>query len=77
MIEQCPASGSCARCDASLGLASLKRAGAWYCSSACCEGRPASAPSTRAVPEQWLYAVPRRFYRARKPKELRCAEGDR
>ncbi len=77
MIEQRPATGSCARCRASLGLASVKRGVDWYCRPACAEGRPADVPSPRAVPEHRLYPVPRRFYRARKPKELRCAGKDR
>ncbi len=77
MIEQRPASGSCARCRASLGLASLKRAEAWYCSPACAEGRPTGVPRRRDVPEGQLYAVPRRFFGVRKPKELRCADRSR
>jgi hypothetical protein len=64
-------SGSCARCRASLGLASCKQGGTWYCSSACAEGRVAAAPRSASVPETWLYARPRRFFRARKPKELK------
>ena len=74
-IDHRPANGggSCARCRASLGLASLKVAGVWYCSTACAEGRRPSEPRDAAVPEPWLYARPRRFYRARKPKELRSA----
>lgn len=28
------------------------------------------------MPEPWLYAAPRRFYRARKPKELRAARAE-
>jgi hypothetical protein len=65
--------GSCARCRASLGLASLKKGGVWYCSSACAEGRVAPAKRTSRVPEPWLYARPRRFYKRRKPKELRSS----
>jgi hypothetical protein len=65
--------GSCARCGASLDLASLERSGVWYCSTACAEGRPTAERGEPSVPESWLYARPRRFFAARKPKELRGA----
>ena len=73
VIDHRPASGggSCARCRASLGLASLKLAGAWYCGSDCAHGRDGAEPRQARVPEPWLYARPRRFFRARKPKELK------
>jgi hypothetical protein len=72
-IDRRPASGggSCARCRASLGLASLKQDGVWYCSSACAEGRGAASPRAARVPEPWLYARPQRFFHKRMPKELR------
>ena len=73
VVERRPinGSGSCARCQASLDLASLKRDGVWYCSAGCAEGRVAERPREPRVPEPWLYARPRRFFRARAPKELR------
>jgi hypothetical protein len=79
VIDQRPASGggSCARCRASLGLASQKRNGSWYCSSACAEGRVSAAPRAPRVPEPWLYARPRRFFGARAPKELRSTRPGR
>jgi hypothetical protein len=64
--------GSCARCREALGLASLKVADRWYCSTSCADGRAPAEPRPPAVPEDWLYARPRRFFRARRPKELRC-----
>ena len=67
-------SGSCARCLETLGLASLKRGGVWYCSSGCAEGRVSGEPRKAQVPEEWLTARPRRFFRARAPKELRAAK---
>jgi len=75
MIDHRPASGggSCARCRASLHLASLEVGGLWYCSSACAENYPGGEVRAPAVPEAWLTARPRRFFRARKPKELRSA----
>jgi len=71
-IERVVASGggSCARCRGSLGLVSLKVAGTWYCDAACAEGRGAR-PREPGVPESWLYARPRRFFRPRRPKELK------
>jgi hypothetical protein len=71
-VDQRPinGSGSCARCRSSLGLASLKVRGAWYCSTACAQGRVCAEPRAVQVPEPWLYARPRRFFRARRPKEL-------
>jgi hypothetical protein len=74
-IDHRPANGggSCARCLGSLGLASQKQDGVWYCSTACADGRALADPPVPSVPEPWLYARPRRFYRARQPKELRSA----
>jgi hypothetical protein len=74
MVERRVANGggSCARCRASLSLASVEAGGRWYCSNACAEGR-ANVPRPPAVPEPWLYARPRRFFSARRPKELRSA----
>lgn len=73
-MDRCVANGggSCPVCRASLGLASQKRGGVWYCSSACAEGHPSSAQAPR-VPEPWLYGRPRRSFRARLPKELKAA----
>ena len=73
MIDHRPANGggSCARCRGSLGLASSRAGGVWYCSPACAEDREYDAPNASGVPEPWLYARPRRFFRARKPKELK------
>jgi hypothetical protein len=68
-------SGSCARCLESLGLASLKFEGVWYCGTACLEGRSAADSNPAQVPESWLYARPRRFFRKRMPKELRSGGG--
>ena len=75
MVEHRPANGggSCARCRASLNLASVEAGGRWYCSSACAEGHAAAAPRAPGVPEPRLYARPLRFFRARRPKELRSA----
>jgi hypothetical protein len=75
VIDHRPASGggSCARCQETLGLASLKRGGVWYCSSACAEGRVSGEPRRAEVPEPWLTARPRRFFAARRPKELKAA----
>jgi len=63
--------GSCAHCGASLTLASMKVNGVWYCSTSCADGR--TVPGARAfrVPEPWLYARPRRYFRGRRPKELK------
>jgi hypothetical protein len=79
VIDHKPASGggSCARCGASLGLASLKRDGVWYCSTACAEGRVSATPRHVRVPEAWLYARPRRHFRKRAPKELRSTRPGR
>ena len=75
MVEHRPANGggSCARCLASLNLASQQVDGRWYCSSACAMGRAGAAPRAPAVPEPRLYARPQRFFGARRPKELRSA----
>jgi hypothetical protein len=70
MIEYRPATGSCARCHGALDTASLERDGVWYCCPDCAEGHPEAARQA-AVPERRLFGVPRRFFRKRRPKELR------
>lgn len=72
MTDRVPSSGSCCRCQRSLGLASVKVAGRWYGSATCAEG--GDCPLDRrapAVAEPALYARPRRFFHKRSPKELR------
>ena len=71
-FERRPASGSCAVCRAALDLISVKIGGIWYCSTACAEGRPHGEERRPGVPEAWLYPVPRRFYRKRRPTELQA-----
>jgi hypothetical protein len=65
--------GSCARCGASLSLASLKIDDAWYCGTACVEGRAGKKVRAFSIPEPRLYVLPRRFYKKRRPRELRSA----
>ena len=65
-----PSSGSCAHCLAALDLVSVKVRDVWYCSPACARGEN-RGERKRAVPESWLYPVPRRFFRKRRPTELR------
>ncbi|MEE2678714.1 MAG: hypothetical protein VX546_09085 [Myxococcota bacterium] len=76
MIDHRPSSGggSCSRCRAALGLASQKVGGAWYCSSDCARGGVSADPPSPRVPQPWLEARPRRFFRKRQPKELRSTE---
>ena len=71
VIDNRPASGSCVRCRASLGLASVRQDGLWHCSTACALGQPRAAERELGVPEDWLYHRPRRFFGKRSPKELR------
>ncbi len=71
MTENVPSSGSCARCRAALDLVSVKVRGLWYCSPACARGDSSGEKRKPAVPESWLYPVPRRHYRKRRPTELR------
>lgn len=67
-----PQSGSCVRCRRSLDLASVKVDGRWYGNEACALGGPCPLESRPPeVPEPWLYVRPQRFFRRRKPKELR------
>jgi len=72
MVDRVPAAGSCLRCQDALGLASVKRDEAWFCSVECADGRerPAVARQPR-VAEEALYSRPRRFFAKRRPKELR------
>lgn len=72
MIDRVPSSGSCVRCQRSLGLSSVKVRGEWYGSATCADG--GSCPLDRNAPsvsESALYARPRRFFGRRAPKELR------
>lgn len=72
MVDRVPSSGSCVRCQRSLGLASVKVGGKWYGSAACAEG--GTCPLDQhdpAVSPAALYPRPRRFFRRRSPKELR------
>ena len=66
-----PACGSCSHCLAALDLASVKVDGVWYCSPSCARGEGSGRVGKPGVPEEWLYPVPRRFYRKRRPTELR------
>jgi hypothetical protein len=71
VVDRVPASGSCIRCQRSLGLASVKRADLWYGSVACAEGRECPFDSrSPAVDEPALYSRPRRYFARRAPKEL-------
>ena len=72
MVERVAASGSCIRCQRSLGLASVKREDLWYGSTACAEGRVCPFDSREpAVAEPALYSRPRRYFARREPKELK------
>lgn len=71
MVDRVPAAGSCLRCLSSLGLASVKREGRWYCSVECADGRERPGDRAPKVAEEALYPRPRRFFRKRRPKELR------
>ena len=66
-----PYSGSCPRCQAALGLASVESRGVWYCCPSCASGAPARQEDAPAVDERRLTNRPLRFYRKRAPKELR------
>lgn len=72
-IERIPSSGSCARCQGSLELTSVKVDGRWYCSASCARG--GGGPLERRVSEVALYSRPRRFFRKRAPKELKRVGG--
>jgi hypothetical protein len=70
MVDERPSCGSCPVCRGALDLASVQVRGVWYCSAACAEGRSRAERRPPVVPEPWLYARPRRFFRKRRPKEL-------
>lgn len=77
-MDRVPASGSCYRCQQSLGLLSVKVQDHWYCTASCAEGGPPTPEiGATAVDEAALYARPRRYYRSRLPKELRAAAARR
>ena len=71
MVDRVPATGSCGRCQGSLGLTAVKRGDDWYCNVECADGRERTDGRGPAVAEAALYPRPRRFYRKRRPKELR------
>jgi len=68
VTEQRSATGSCARCQRGLDLASVKREGAWYCRPSCAAG---VAAERSRVAEVALTNRPRRYWKQRAPKELR------
>lgn len=71
-IERAPANGSCARCGRALGLASAEVNGLWYGNSGCASGGACPLEAhPPAVSEAALFARPRRFFRRRRPNELR------
>ncbi len=70
MNDERPSCGSCPACRGSLDLTSVRVDDVWFCSAACAEGRSRAETRAASVPEAWLYARPRRFFRKRRPKEL-------
>lgn len=73
-MDRVAASGSCVRCQRSLGLLSVKLNDRWYGTATCAEGGP--CPFDRAEPavsESALYARPRRHFQRRTPKELKAS----
>ena len=70
-MELRSATGSCARCQRVLDLASVKVDGAWYCRASCAAG--VGVEQSR-VSEVALYNRPRRHWKPRLPKELRSRE---
>ncbi len=79
VIDHRPADGggSCPRCLGRLGLDATRAEGIWYCSTACAEGHPRTALREAGVPEDWLYNRPRRYFRKRRPIELKTGSSDR
>jgi hypothetical protein len=63
--------GSCAACLAPLKLDAVRAEGVWYCSPACAQGLPPSERRRLVADESRLYHRPRRFFRKRRPTELR------
>lgn len=77
-MDRVAASGSCIRCQRSLGLLAVKRNSNWYGTATCAEG--GECPLERAAPgvaEAALYARPRRHFRSRLPKELKASAARR
>jgi hypothetical protein len=72
-----PYSGSCPRCLAALGLASVRAGNTWYCCAACARGESPEAGRAPAVAEELLTNRPRRFFGRRAPKELRGTTPER
>ncbi len=72
MSERIPATGSCARCERALGLASVKVNGLWYGSATCADGGECPLESEPpCVAETALISRPRRYFRRRAPRELK------
>jgi hypothetical protein len=74
VIEHRPSSGagSCTNCLAPLDLDAVKSGGTWYCCMSCARGLAREREG--GLPEERLYHRPKRFFRARPPKELRSAQ---
>jgi hypothetical protein len=70
-MQPISATGSCARCQRALDLASVKIDGEWYCRASCAAG---VAGERARVAEPALINRPRRHFARRAPKELRRRE---
>ena len=70
-MELRSATGSCARCQRMLDLASVKLEGVWYCRAGCAAGVAVDRPRGDEIA---LCNRPRRYWKRRSPKELRGRE---
>lgn len=64
--------GSCPVCGRALALDAVQEGGVWYCSPACAQGLAPEARREPLVPPPRLIHRPLRFFRKRRPKELRA-----
>lgn len=68
-----PSSGSCYRCKRSLDAAAAKVGEHWYGNAECARGEGCPLETSRPVPDEDLWVMPRRFLEKRRPIELRKA----
>ena len=71
--DAAPSSGSCHRCKRTLDASAAKVEGHWYGNAECARGEGCPLETSRPVPEEDLWVMPRRHLAKRRPIELRTS----
>ena len=71
VADSAPSSGSCYRCKRTLDAAAAKVGEHWYGNAECARGEGCPLETSRPVPDEDLWVMPRRHLDKRRPIELR------